>query len=119
MQLTEHQEQVLIFKWAAMNERFYPQLAYMFSTLNGVRLRIGQAKKMKDAGNKRGVPDIILPYANDDYNGLFIELKVGKNKLSVEQKDYINYLRTQNYLAVCVYGYKNAITLIKRYITNN
>jgi len=91
-------------------------LKYMFATLNGVKLHMGQAKKAKASGNKRGVPDIILPYNNGKYSGLFIELKVGKNKPTKEQKDYINFLRQNNYYADVRYGSQEAVDLIVDYI---
>lgn len=114
--LTEHQEQVLIFNWAEMSIGRYPMLKYMFSTLNGVRLTIGQATKAKRGGNKRGVPDIILPYNNGIYSGLWIELKVDKNKTSKEQRDYIEHLNSNGYIAVVAYGSKEAIDIITNYV---
>lgn len=115
---SEHDEQVTIFSWAALQEKRYPQLKFMFSTLNGVRLTIGQARKAKSSGNKRGVPDIVLPVKNDSYNGLWIELKVGKNRPSKEQKEYISFLNNQGYYAKVVYGASSAIKLIIKYLKN-
>lgn len=113
---SEHQEQCAVFSWAAHNSAKYPELRFMFGTLNGVRLQIGQATKAKKAGNKRGVPDIILPYNNGKYNGLFIELKIPGNKPSKEQMEYINFLRSQNYFADVRVGSVEAINLIIDYM---
>jgi len=115
---SEHTEQVLIFKWAALQSGKYPCLKFMYSTLNGIRLSIGSAVKAKASGNKRGLPDIVLPYRNKTYTGLYLELKFGKNKPSKEQKEYMEYLNTQGYLAVWKIGSKEAIDLIKEYLEN-
>jgi hypothetical protein len=114
--LSEHQEQVLIFKWAKLHENKWPCLKFMFGTLNGVRLNIGQAKKAKQSGNKRGVPDIILPYPNHGYHGLYIELKIKGNYATKEQKEYASYLNKNGYKAEVVYGHENAIGLLKEYL---
>jgi hypothetical protein len=114
--LSEHQEQTTIFKWASIYESKYPELKYMFATLNGVKLNIGQARKAKASGNKRGVPDIVFPFPNGKYNGLFIELKVGKNKPSIEQLDYIEFLKGGNFYASVCYGSNEAIDLIVDYL---
>ena len=114
--LNEYEEQCIIFEWAKINEKKYNCLKYMFSTLNGVRLTIGQAKKAKKSGNKKGVPDIILPYNNGSRSGLYIELKTMTGNASREQKDYIEYLKSQNYHAEIVSGHKKSIELIEEYI---
>lgn len=113
---SEHQEQCEIFKWAKLMEGKYPELKYMFGTLNGVKLTIGQATKAKRGGNKKGVCDIVWPYSNGKYSGLFIELKVGKNTASKEQRDFIKFTRDQGYYSDVRYGSKEAIDLIIDYI---
>lgn len=112
----EHNEQVVIFKWAKLHERKWPCLKYMFSTLNGVRLPIGLAKKAKASGNKRGVPDMCLPYPSNGYHGLYIELKVGYNSPSKEQNEYLKFLRENGYKALVCYGAEAAIEVIKEYM---
>lgn len=118
MSLSEYQEQTIIFKWAAFHEQRYPCLKYMYSTLNGVRLTMGQAVKAKKSGNKKGVPDIVLPYKNKSYSGLYLELKTLKGRASKEQKDFIQYLISQGYFACVCHGSKNSIEVIQNYIEN-
>lgn len=114
---SEFDEQCFIFRWAAFYESKHPCLRYMFSTLNGVRLTICQAVNAKRSGNKRGVPDIILPYNNLIYRGLFIELKRRKlGSVSSEQKEFLAYLESQGYKAVVCKGSTDAIETIKKYI---
>lgn len=114
--ISEHGEQVRIFQWAKLMEIKYPQLKYMFSTLNGIKLSIGSAKKAKLSGNKKGVPDIIFPYKSGKYSGLMIELKIEYNKPTTEQKDYIKFTRDQGFYSQVCYGSDESIELIKNYM---
>lgn len=116
MKQTEHLEQCTVFEWARMSVKKYPPLKYMYGTLNGVKLNMGQAVKAKRAGNRRGVPDIVLPFPNKGFHGLYIELKINGNKPSKEQKEYIEYLTIVGYKAEVAYGSVEAIDHITDYM---
>lgn len=114
---TELQEQIAIFQWVELMKGKYPMLKYMNSSLNGVRLTIGQASLAKKSGMVKGYPDIFLPYNNGTHNGLFIELKrIKGGVVSAEQKDFITFLNAQGYLAVVCKGSQDAINEIKTYL---
>jgi hypothetical protein len=117
MKQEEHDTQCEIFRWAETEMVRHPELKYMFSTLNGVRLNIGQAVKAKKAGNKKGVPDIWLPVKRGQYSGLVIELKkaVG-GTVSKEQANWLGFLGGQCYRAVVRHGFMDAITEIIDYL---
>jgi len=115
---SEHEEQCIIFEWSKFMKGKYPQLNFMFSTLNGIRLTIGQAKKAKRSGNKKGISDICLPWNNGKYYGLWIELKASKGKPTKEQKEFIEFMNDQGHYAAVVVGSKNAIKIIKQYLEN-
>ena len=116
MKQSEHQVQVQLFEWAELQSGKYPELQLLNGSLNGVRLRIGQAVKAKKAGMKRGYPDIFLPIRRGQYSGLFIELKVDKNKPSLEQRDWISALRGQGYKAEVCWGFDEAKDMILNYV---
>lgn len=113
---SEYEEQVNLFSWAASQEHKYPELKYLFSTLNGVRLTIGQAKKAKRSGNKRGVPDIWLPLRLGGANGLVVELKVKGNTTTPEQKEWLNELANNGWMTRVAYGADEAKEIIKGYL---
>jgi len=113
---SEYETQKLIFQWAKFMEGKYPELVLLNASLNGVRLTIGQAKKAKAAGMKKGYPDLFLPVARGGYHGLFIELKVGKNKATKEQAWWIKELLKQGYYACVCYGYDATINTIEQYL---
>lgn len=114
-----------IFEWANLNIKKYPELRLLNSSLNGVKLTSKIAgKKAKLSGMKKGYPDLFLPIAKKDFHGLFIELKRDENKalnikkgvLSKEQKQWINDLNKQGYLAVVCYGFENTKNVILNYL---
>jgi len=113
----EAQEQVVIFKYAAMLSRKYPKLNLMFHVPNGGSRNKAEAANLKQQGVKAGVPDIVLPVARGLYHGLFIEFKVGTNKLTPEQHDWLEALKAEDYCAVCVNGWENAVKTIEQYIS--
>src|SRR4051812_19508182 len=102
---SEHGAQAAIFCWSALPEvrAKYPVLKYLFAVPNGFYGSAAQKGKMKAEGLKLGVPDIILPVVKTinnsldkstgllKYAGLFIELKVGNNKPSPEQLDWLAF----------------------------
>jgi hypothetical protein len=113
---SEFADQCAIFQWASLQESVYPDLALLFSTLNGVRLPIGLAVKAKASGNKKGVPDIVLPVPIGRYHGMFIELKYGNNKPSPEQLGWIKALTARGYCCVICWGWEEAVQHIKNYL---
>ena len=99
-----------------MYERKYPQLELLNSSLNGVNLDIREAKRAKDAGMKKGFPDINLPVARGGFIGLYIELKEGNNKPTVDQIRILNILGREGHLPLIVKGSTKAIEIIENYL---
>ena len=112
----EENEQITVFKWAAMQQKVYPELALLHHVPNGGQRNKVTAARLKAAGVKSGVPDICLPVPKDEFHGLYIELKYGKNKPSENQKQWIEQLNKQGYKAKVCYGAEEAIAVIKEYL---
>ena len=120
---SEHSHQTALFAWAALSVGKYPQLKWMFAIPNGGLRDIRTATNLKAEGVKAGVPDIMLPWPNtnerspsEGYYGLFIEMKVGKNKPSKEQEEYIAYLKEAGYYCVVCYTWNVARDAIVAYL---
>ena len=133
---TEHSEQVALFGWAKANEPRHLQLGLMFAIPNGGKRHVVTGKKLKAEGVKSGVPDIFLPVPRLPYDfndvivgdsnsvgfsdevkfGLFIELKVGKNKPSKNQLWWIHSLRAEGYAVEVCYGFEEAKDAIINYL---
>ena len=71
---------------------------------------------MKREGVKAGVSDVFLPVARGKYHGLYIELKVGENKTSSDQKWWIAQTTKQGYCSTVCYGWVEAKGVIEKYL---
>lgn len=116
MQHREHQEQCAIFQWARMASGRYPELKYMYAVPNGHKMTKPQAARAVKEGMRSGVPDIVLPVPQRGYHGLYIELKVGYNKPTEHQKEFLDFLSSVGYKAVWVKGAEAAISVIEEYL---
>ena len=114
--LSESQEQKLLFQWAQYSRQMFPDLELLFHVPNGGKRDKREAISLKREGVKAGVPDLILPVARGEYFGLYIELKVGRNKPSVLQLEWIEKLKQQGYFVKVCYGWIEASEVIKSYL---
>ena len=71
---------------------------------------------LKRAGMQPGFPDLFIPLARKGYHGLFVEMKVGKNKPTEKQKEWIKRLSKEGYAACVRYGADAAISTIQAYV---
>lgn len=110
--IRESDEQIRIFEFS----EFHPKLRWMFAIPNGGYRDIREATRLKKQGVKSGVSDMFLPVPNSKYHGLFIELKVGKNKATTLQEEFIDFVRGQGYKAEVCYGADEAIHTILNYL---
>ncbi len=95
---SEHDLQAAVFEWAETAVYDLPELAMMYAIPNG-QYRPGQRP---EPGLKAGVPDVFLAVARSGYHGLYVELKVGYNKPTEAQRDWLDRLAAQGYkTAVC------------------
>ena len=85
------------------------------ATMGGVRLTIGQARKCKAAGYRKGIPDLIIFTPSGGKVGLAIELKTLKGRPSVEQKEWVADLQSKGWEAEIIKGYDAAVELLFRY----
>lgn len=73
-------------------------------------------RRLKAEGLKPGVPDVCLPIPSCNFHGLYIELKVGKNKPKDEQIHWLNGLADQGYAVAVCYGWEEAQGVIVNYL---
>lgn len=109
----ESEEQSALFQWAA----YKPELKWMFAIPNGGSRNQREARNLKRQGVKAGVSDIFLPLARGGFHGLFIEMKVGNNKPSDKQIEFINYADSQGYAVYVCYGFRAAQKTIEQYLS--
>lgn len=68
---------------------------------------------LKKKGQRAGVSDILIPRAAKGFHGAWIELKVGKNKPSLLQQQFLDDMTKEGYFAACVWGSEAAIAMIR------
>jgi hypothetical protein len=98
----EHDIQVAI---VGLLESIEPTPLYS-ATVGGVRLAIHTAKKMKEAGYSKGVPDMLVYEPRGMYAGLAIEVKTEKGRASDEQKEWIRNLNNRGWRAEICQGFE-------------
>ena len=111
----EAAEQENVIKWARDNEKNYPFLWMLHSSLNGVRLSKMQAGKAKASGMLSGVPDLFLPVPRGCFFGLYIEMKSAKGRIMPSQSRYLKTVSDFGYSAVVCYSANEAIKTIENY----
>ena len=108
-------EQAKVVAWARANERNYPFLWMLHSSLNGVKMTKAQAVRAIAQGMKKGVADLFLPVKKGVYSGLYIEMKSEKGRTSIDQSKFLTAVSENDYLAHICYSAVEAIDKIKGY----
>ena len=109
----EAAEQAKVIAWARANENNYPFLWMLHGSLNGLKRTKNAQGKAKQQGMLSGVPDLFLPVKNNYFNGLYIEMKSAKGRVSVEQSRYLKCAAENGYSVVVCYSAVDAINTIK------
>jgi len=113
---TEAVEQTNFFRWAEFAKCKRPELSLLFHVPNGGSRNKAEAANLKMQGVKSGVPDIFLPVPRGAHHGLFIEMKVGSNRPTANQKQWIEELKRQGYFVAVCYGWVDAREITERYL---
>lgn len=105
----------------------YPSVIFT-SEASGLRLTIGQAKKMKALRSSSGLPDLWVMEPQGSYHGLFLELKAEaiQNKKGEWRSDHIKEqaqirerLADKGYCANFAIGFEDAKRQIDNYMNQN
>lgn len=80
----------------------YPELKAMYAIPNGGKRHFLEARNLRLAGVKAGIPDICLPVARQGYLALYLEMKSEKGTLTEKQGEMIECLQEYgNKVAIC------------------
>ena len=113
----EGNEQAALMRWVQFQHA--AAFAVTWHTPNGGQRNKVVAAKLKAQGTKAGVPDLQLAMARGGYFGLFIEFKATPPHdaaLSSTQKEMVQQLKAQGYLAVVCKGMRSAMEQINAYL---
>ena len=116
LQAREELEQEALFRWARLAEGRWPELRWLHHVPNGGLRSKAVAARLKAAGVKAGVPDLCLPVPRGGYHGLYIELKVGRNKPTEHQRAWLDHLTEAGYSTQVCYGWEAAKESIEGYL---
>ena len=111
----EAAEQAKVIAWARANERNYPFLWMLHSSLNGAKRTKANGDKLVQQGMLTGVPDLLLPVKKGHFSGLYIEMKSAKGRVSIEQSRFLTAVSENDYSAHICYSADDAIDKIKGY----
>ena len=115
--MKESHEQMFLFQWAGYAQQQYKELELFHHIPNGGKRDARTAASLKREGVKAGIPDLCLPVPRGSFHGLYIELKVGKNKTTAKQNEWIKNLNEQGYCVEVCYGWLEAKEVIEKYLT--
>ena len=108
--------QETLISWCEIRAQRYPELRLLYHIPNGGKRDTRTAIALRRQGVKAGVPDLHLPVARGGYHGLYIELKVGKNKQTDLQKQWQHDLQAQGYKSIVCYGWQQAAEALIEYL---
>ena len=91
-------------------------MRWIHSIPNESKRSIANASRMKAQGLTAGILDVFIPYGTHGYNGFYIEMKAGKNKLTDNQKEYKEYLDNNGYKTAVCYHWEDAKREIEEYL---
>jgi hypothetical protein len=124
--VSEHDEQVVVIQWADWHRSGWPELKWLHSTPNGAKLpykklrggvRISrEAIRLRAEGLTPGVSDLFLPVPKNGFCGLWIEMKVGDNKPTKDQLEFMADMNSRGYLAMAAWGSEYAVACIATYL---
>lgn len=114
MKQGESKLQIQCIRWFDLQ---YPNLKQLlFAIPNGGNRNIITAKIMKAEGVRAGVSDLFLSVASQGFNGLYIEMKYGKNKATPEQRTFIEAVRAHGYKAEIIDSFDKFQDQIQNYL---
>ena len=93
----------------------YPDVRYYHTPNEGKRSAF-ERFLISILGVKSGVPDLVVPVARHGYHGLYLELKTGTKKPTLNQKNWLSYLRDQGYRATWLNDFDKIRELLDWYL---
>ena len=109
----EHKLQVAICKWLDFTQDFY----YYAIANGGARHRL-VAIKLKMEGVKAGVADMFWMISNNNWKGLFVEVKIEKGSQQTNQKAFQAIALSHGYYYAVVRSIEDCEELLRKFKAN-
>lgn len=114
MQTSEERMQRDLFAWIRL--KFGAHADAFIHVPNGGYRHKSQAARLKAAGVRRGVPDVLFFERRGGFTGLAIELKTAKGRVSPEQSVWLTRLGSEGWFATVAFGIDSAQDTIAGYM---
>lgn len=95
----------------------YPKIVF-FHVPNESKSKVQYYVKLKRMGVRSGVSDLLFLNKSKIYDGLALELKWGKNKLSESQIAFLKDVQAINWATGVAYSFDEAHGIIDKYFNN-
>lgn len=119
--MSEAQQQIALIEWADTVRAQYPELQWLIHVPNGGKRNPIEARKFKQMGVRPGVADLFLPVFSvafgNHWSGLWIELKDGKKRASIDQLRFLSFAQDNGYLCALCYEWTEAKDLLAAYLS--
>lgn len=117
VKISEDDLQIACFQWVELMRHQYKILTWLVHVPNGGKRPRGAAGRLKAMGVKKGVLDVILPLPYNGWAGLAIELKVGSNKPTEEQEDWLAVFAAAGYYTAVCYDFASFQKHVTTFLT--
>lgn len=112
----EATEQERVINWATFYAKDFPELDLLYHVPNGGSRNQLEAANLKRQGVKAGVPDLVLPVPRQQFHGLYVEMKWGKNTTTDKQDWWLEQLQQQGYKTAVCWSADEAMDVIAEYM---
>jgi hypothetical protein len=116
MKVSEDDLQISCFQWIELMRPAHPILEWIIHVPNGGKRPRGAAGKLKAMGVKPGVLDVLLPLPFNGWSGLAIEMKVGSNKTTEQQDDWLQVFEASGYYTAVCYTLEDFMSHVRRFL---
>jgi len=118
MKISEDDLQISCFQWIELMRPSHPILEWIIHVPNGGKRPRGAAGKLKAMGVKPGVLDVLLPLPFNGWAGLAIEMKVGRNKTTDQQDDWLQVFEASGYYTAVCYTLEDFMSHVGRFLAS-
>lgn len=118
MKVSEDDLQISCFQWIELMRPAHPILEWIIHVPNGGKRPRGAAGKLKAMGVKPGVLDVLLPLPFNGWSGLAIEMKVGSNKTTEQQDDWLHVFEASGYYTAVCYTLEDFMSHVGRFLVS-
>jgi hypothetical protein len=116
MKISEDDLQIACFEWIELMRPAHPILEWVIHVPNGGKRPRGAAGKLKAMGVKPGVLDVLLPLPYNGWSGLAIEMKVGANKTTEQQDDWLAVFHASGYYTAVCYSAEEFMAHVNKFL---